>query len=76
MKDELEDKKENHRSLAHEYWCKLLSTIKVKENRKMAATQIKSLVTSRASCNPDCDELVRLPRKKRVRTGVTPNHKR
>ena len=33
MQDELEDNQEEYRFLTHEYWCYLLSTIKVKDNR-------------------------------------------
>ena len=33
MQDELEESKEDYCSLANEYWCDLLSTIKTKDNR-------------------------------------------
>ena len=35
---ELDDNQEDYRSLTNKYWCDLLSTIEVKDNRKMAAT--------------------------------------
>ena len=38
MQDELDDNQEDHQSLAHEYWCDLLSTIQVKDYRKMSST--------------------------------------
>ena len=41
-----------------------------------AVTHIKRLATSIASpISSDCDESVRVPRKKRVRKGVLPNRK-
>ena len=63
MQDELEDNKEDYRSLAHEDWCDVLSTIEVKDNRKRDATQIKRLATSRAELNSYRNESVRVPRK-------------
>ena len=38
-KDNLEDNQEEYSSLTHEYWCDLLSTIKVKDNRKGKRTK-------------------------------------
>ena len=38
MQDELEEHQEDYCSLTHEDWCYLLSTIKVKEKIKRAAT--------------------------------------
>ena len=74
MQDDLEDNQEDYCSLDHEYWRGFLYTI-VKDNMKRVATQIKRLTTSRASSNSDSNESVRGPFKKRVRTGVIPNHK-
>ena len=71
----MEDNQEEYLSLDHEYCCDLLSTIEVKENRKRAATQINRLATSMAASNYDIDESVRVPHKKRVRTGFTPSQK-
>ena len=34
MQDELDDNTEDYRSLTYEYWCDLLSTIEVKDERK------------------------------------------
>ena len=75
MQDELEDNQEYYRSLAHDNWCDLLSTINVKDNRKMSETQIKSIETSSAASNSDIHESVRLTCKKMVRTGVLPKRK-
>ena len=38
IQNELEDNKEDYRSLTHEDWCDLLSTIKFKDNKKREAT--------------------------------------
>ena len=76
MQDELENNQNYYHSLAHEYWCGLLSTIKVKGNSKIAANQVKRLTTSRAESNSNIDESIRVPLKKRVRTGVIPSHKK
>ena len=73
MKDELEDNQEDYRSLVHEYWCDLLSTIEVKDNRKRAVTQINMIATSKLACHYDSNEFIRVPCKKRARTGVIIN---
>ena len=52
-----------------------MSTIEVKDNSKRAATQIKRLATSKAASSSDSNRFVRVPRNKRVRTGVLPNQK-
>ena len=53
MHDELEDNQEDYRSLDHEDWCDLLSTIKAKYNRKRVATQIKNIESARAAYHYD-----------------------
>ena len=75
MQDELEDNQEEYYSLAHEYWCGLLYTIKFKDNRKRSVTQIKRLATYKSSYYFYSNEYIRFPRKKRVSTGVIPNRK-
>ena len=65
MQDELEDNQEDYRHLNHEDRCVLLSTIKVKYNRKRAATQIKNITTSRAASHSDSNEFVRFPHNKK-----------
>ena len=76
MQDDLEDNHEEYRSILHEYCCDLLSTIEFKDNSQRAATQVKRLATSIAALvSSDSNESVRVPRKKRVRTGVLPNRK-
>ena len=52
-----------------------MSTIKVKDNRKRSATQIKNIATSKVASQYDSNELIRVPRKKRGRTGIIPNRK-
>ena len=75
MQDELEGNQEDFHSLDHEDWCDLLSTIEVKDNRKRSATQIKRLASSKLAYNSESDESIRVPHKKRLRTGVLPNRK-
>ena len=70
IQDDLEDNQEDYRSLTHEYWCDLLSTIEVKDNRNGSATQIKNIVTSRAASHFDSDESIRVLLKKKARTVV------
>ena len=75
MQDDLEDNQEDHCSLTHEFLCDLLSIIKVKDKRERAATQIKRIETSRVASHSDSNESIRVPCKKRDRTGVIPNRK-
>ena len=70
IQDELEDNKEDYYSLTHEDWYDLLSTIKVKDNRKRAVTQIKEISTLRAASNYDRNDPVRVTRNKKKSTGV------
>ena len=76
MQDELEDNPEEYHSIAHEYWCDLLYTIEVKENRKRDATQINRLETSTVASNYNSNESVRVLCMNRLRTGVLTNCKR
>ena len=75
MRDELEDNQEDYRSLTHEDWCYLLSTIEVKDNSKRAATQFENISSARAASNSDSDGYVRILRKNKARTGVLRNNK-
>ena len=78
MQNELEDNQEDYRSLTHEYWCDLLSTIKFKENRKREATHINKIDYDRADSHYDSDKSTRVPRKNTSKTGVLhskPNRK-
>ena len=70
MKDELEDNQEDYSSFTHEYWCDILSTVKVKYNRKREVTRINKIAALRAASYSDSDKSVRVPRKKKARTGV------
>ena len=85
IQDELEDKREDYHSIPYKEWCDLLSTTEVKDKRKIAADQIKSIVTYKAQRgNSDRNDSVKVLRKKKVSTGVltdrkqkgknTPNH--
>ena len=75
MQDELDNTQECYSSLAHEVWCDLLYIIKVKDNRKREANQIKRLATSKAASHSKRNESIRLPLKKKAMTGVITNRK-
>ena len=75
MQDELEDNQEDYFPLTHEYWCDLLSTIEVKDKRESAATHIKKIYSDRESYISDRNGSVRIPRKKKARTGVLCSNK-
>ena len=74
MQNELEDNLEEYNYLTHEDWCDLLSTIKVKDNRKRSANHIKKIASARAASNHDSDESIRFPRNKKSSTGVLHNN--
>ena len=70
MQDELNDHQEDYLSLTHEYWSDLLSTIKVKYNRKRAATEIKTIASARASSLYDIKGSIRIPEKNKASLGA------
>ena len=43
MQDELDEKNQDYRSVTHEEWCDLLSTMEFKDNRVRAEAQINKL---------------------------------
>ena len=50
--------------------------MEVKDNIKRVAAHIKRLAASKAApINSDSDNYTRVPRKKKVRTGILPSHK-
>ena len=71
MQDELEDHQEDYHDLTHEDLCDLLSKIEVKDNMKMAITQIKKIASSRSAYLSDSDRSVRTPRKKKSILGAS-----
>ena len=75
MQNELEDHQEDYRFLTHEYWCDLLSTIRVKYERKRVATQIKKIASARVASLSGNNESVKIPRKKKASTGVLHSNK-
>ena len=75
IQDGLEDNEEEYIYLDHKDWCDLLSTIEVKDNRKINATQIKRLATSTETSNYDSHESIMVKRKKRVSTSVITSRK-
>ena len=70
MRDELDNHPEDYRSLTYEDCCDLLSAIKVKDERKRAAVQIKKINSARAASLSDSDKSVSILRKKKANTGV------
>ena len=70
MQDELDNHPEDYRFYTYEYWCDLLYKIEVKDERKMAAAQIKKIASDRAASIYESDESVWIPRKKKARTAV------
>ena len=75
MQDELEDHPEDYHSLNYEDYCDLLSTIKVKYERKRAATQIKKIASAISESLSDSAGSVRILRKKKARTGILRSNK-
>ena len=69
IQDELEDNKEDYYSLTHEDWYDLLSTIKVKDNRKRAAPRSRRLQL-RTVYHSNSNEFVWGIQKKRVSNGL------
>ena len=61
MSDGLDNHPEYYRYLTYEYWCDLLSTIEVKDERKRAAGNIKKISTARAASLSERDKSVRIP---------------
>ena len=70
MQDDLEDHLEDYFYLPYEYWCDLLSTIKVKDERKRVASQIKKIESSRKASLSDSKNSLMIPNKKKARTDV------
>ena len=65
----------------NEDWFDLLYIIEVKYDRKREATQIKKIATLRSASHFNSNKSIRVPRKKKARTGVfhkqqgkTPKH--
>ena len=66
----MDDHPEDYRSLTYEYCCELLSTIEVKDERKISAVHINNIASAREDSLSDSDESVRIPRRKKANTGV------
>ena len=72
----MEEKIEDYAYTPHEKWYDLLFPMEVKDNRKRAADQIKNIAASKSeSANSDSDVPVKVPHKKKSRTGVIPSLK-
>ena len=70
----MDDHPEDYRSLTYEDWYDLMLTIKVKDERKKAAGNIKEITSARAVYLSDSDKSVRIPRRKKAKTGVLNSH--
>ena len=70
MQDNLEDNQEDYCSLDHEDWWYLQSKVDSRDNRKREENQIKKLSTLKEASIYDSNKSVRIPHKKRDRTGV------
>ena len=70
MRDELDDHPEDYCSLTYEDWCDLLSKIEVKNEMKRAAVHTKNIASARAASISDSDKSVRIPMRKKYKTGV------
>ena len=72
---ELDDHPEDYCSLTYGYWFYLLSTAKVKDEIKRAEDNIKKIASSRAASLSNSYKSVRVPRRKKAKTGVLNSHK-
>ena len=75
MRYELDDHTEDYLSLNYEDLCDLLSTIEVKDERKRAAGHIKKIASAREASLSDSNEPMRIPRRRKAKTGVLNYHK-
>ena len=71
----MDDHTEDYNSLTYEDWCDLLSTIKVKDESNRAAVHIKNISYERSASLSNSDESVRIPRRKKAKTGILNSHK-
>ena len=69
------DHTEDYCSLTCEYWCDLLSTIKVKDESKIASVQINNIASAVSASLYDRDESMRIPMKKNSKPGVLRSNK-
>ena len=70
MHRELEVQQQEYQSLTHEYWRDLLSTIKVKCDRKIAAIYINKIASDRSASLSESDKYVRILRNEKARLGT------
>ena len=73
--DELDDHPKNYRYLTYKEWCELLSTIKVKDERKIASVHIKKIDSARSASLSDSKESARIPRIQKDKTVASRSHK-
>ena len=71
MQYEFKDKIEDCCFIHHKYWCELLSTMDIKDERKWDTPKIKRLAPSKAwPDSSDRDASMKVPCKNKSRTGV------
>ena len=70
----MDDHPEYYCSLTYEDWCDLLSAIEVKYERKRIAGHIKKIAPARSASISDSEKSVRVPRRKKAKTGVLGSH--
>ena len=71
----MDDHPEKYFSLTYEYWCDLLSTIEVEDERKRAAVQIKKIASAKSASLSDSNISVTISRKKKANTCVLRSNK-
>ena len=72
----MEDKRGGYCYLPYEEWCALLSTIKVKYNKKIAADNIKKHATYKSTpVNSDRHAYIKVTYKKKGKTGALQAYK-
>ena len=75
VRDELDEHPEDYCSLTYEDWCDLLSTIKVKDERKRASVHINNIDSARAAYLSDSNDPARILKKKKAKTGLFHSNK-
>ena len=70
MRDELDGHTEDYCSLNYEYWCDLMSTIEVKDERRRAEVHIKNIDSARSASQSEHDKSVRITRRKKAKTDI------
>ena len=70
MTDELDNHPEDYLSLTYEDWCDILTTIEVKDERKIVAMHIKNIASAREASLSESNKSVSILRRKKAKTDV------